>query len=467
LKKNLKPECLDNLIHSFANHLIEREAEVRPRKNKRSVSEHEKFLLSTRWLCKKLLLADASYKGASIRISRDKNRYKAGRYVPKGISHKVTIEGVLELMHILGYVELTDRGHFSRDTGKGGQTRYRPTDAFRKHFEVDHSTLPKLLVGYEDTDPIVVQVASERRVKWKDGKPKFITIKVRKEYKDNVRTQDWKQNLTIINDCIKRHWADLYLTDADLLKLNKQLIKDKDHDYSPIQLHRQTLRRIFISDAFNEGGRFYGAWWHNIPSAYRAFITIDGKFTDEFDYGRLHPTILYAEKGLSIDDDAYDIGIGSEHRDVIKQAFNAMVQMNKPSNTPPREIDFKSTGKTWKEIRDLILEKHEPIADCFFCGMGNKLQFKDSRLAEQVMLRFAKQDIPVLPVHDSFIIIRGLYSELVNVMNEEFAKMFKMSVDIGDSAKVVPVSFNPEEIDVGWLLSERDKYGSWSDRNPL
>lgn len=458
---------LEKQLHSFANHLIEREAEIRSRKNKRSVSEHEKFLLSTRWLCKKLLLADASYKSASIRISRDKNRYKAGRYVPEGISHKVTIEGVLDLMHILGFVELTDRGHFSRDTGKGGQTRYRPTDAFRKHFEVDHSTLPKLLVGHEDTDPIVLQKTITREVVDKDGVASTIKEKKKLPYNDTPSIIAWRDNLIVINDCIKRHWADLYLTDADLLKLNKQLIKDEDHDYSPIQLHRATLRRIFNSDAFNEGGRFYGAWWHNIPSAYRAFITIDGKFTDEFDYGRLHPTILYAEKGLSIDDDAYDIGIGSEHRDVVKQAFNAMVQMKKPSNTPPREIDFKSTGKTWKEIRDRILEKHEPIADCFFFGMGNKLQFKDSQLAEQVMLRFATQDIPVLPVHDSFIIIRGLYSELVNVMNEEFAKMFKMSVDIGDSAKVVPVSFNPEEVDVEWILSEKDKYGSWSDRNPL
>ena len=38
---------LNQQIQTFAMHLIEREAEVRPRKNKRSVSEHEKFLLST------------------------------------------------------------------------------------------------------------------------------------------------------------------------------------------------------------------------------------------------------------------------------------------------------------------------------------------------------------------------------------------------------------------------------------
>ena len=199
----------------------------------------------------------------------------------------------------------------------------------------------------------------------------------------------------------------------------------------------------------------------------RAFITIDGKFTDEFDYGRIHPTILYADKGIVLEEDAYDIGIGEEHRDIVKQSFNAMVQAKSKLTIPPKDIDWKSTGKTWKQLRQLILDKHEPIKDSFFCGMGNRLQFRDSQLAEQIMLHFAKRDIPVLPVHDSFIIIRGLYSELVNVMHDEFEKMFGAPINIDDSAKVTPVSLPPEYVDVDWIISETDKYGSWTDRNPL
>jgi len=83
------------------------------------------------------------------------------------------------------------------------------------------------------------------------------------------------------------------------------------------------------------------------------------------------------------------------------------------------------------------------------------------------MLWFAKQDIPVLPVHDSFIIKRSRYSELIKAMHEEFEKMFGMPINIGDSAKVNPVSFAPENVDVDWIISETDKNGSWTDRNPL
>ena len=144
-----------------------------------------------------------------------------------------------------------------------------------------------------------------------------------------------------------------------------------------------------------------------------------------------------------------------------------MVQAKSKLTTPSKNVDWKSTGKTWKELRQLILDKHERIKDSFFCGMGNRLQFKDSLLAEQIMLHFAKRDIPVLPVHDSFIIIRGLYSELVEAMHNEFEKMFHMPINIDDSAKVIPVSFPPEDVDVDWIISETDEYRSWADRNPL
>jgi hypothetical protein len=168
-----------------------------------------------------------------------------------------------------------------------------------------------------------------------------------------------------------------------------------------------------------------------------------------------------------LEGDAYDIGIGKEHRDIVKQSFNAMVQAKSKLTTPPKDIDWKSTGKTWKELRQLILDKHEPIKGSFFFGMGNRLQFRDSQLAEEIMLRFAKQDIPVLPVHDSFIIIRGLYSELVDAMHEEFEKMFGVSINIDDSAKASLVSFPPEDIDVDWIISETDKHSNFTARNPL
>ena len=81
------------------------------------------------------------------------------------------------------------------------------------------------------------------------------------------------------------------------------------------------------------------------------------------------------------------------------------------------------------------------------------------------MLHFTKRDIPILPVHDSFIITSGLYSELVDVMHDEFEKMFGVPINIDDSAKVLPISFPPEAVDVEWIISETDRYLNWEEYN--
>ena len=366
-----------------------------------------------------------------------------------------------------GFVREVRKGSYNRTKGEGEQTRIAAKARLVDWFAVDPALLPKALVGCEDTDPLVVQVTGKRKGKNRNGKEVTFKTKTLKPYTDDANTNQMRDNLNIINDCLKRHQSDLYLTDDEWVKLQRSLVGDKKYDYAPVRLHRQTIRRIFNSTSFDTGGRFYGGWWQNIPSAYRGLITIDGKRTAEFDYGRLHPTMLYAQEGLALLEDAYDIGIGTEHRDVIKQLFNAMVQMEKPQDRPPRDVKFSQTGKTWKQLRDLILEKHEPIRNKFFCDMGNTLQFKDSQIAEKVMLYFSKRDVPVLPVHDSFIITGGLFSDLINVMHDEFEKMFGVPISIDNSAKVIPVSFPPEDVDVDWVMSEADEYKTWTHRNPI
>ena len=81
------------------------------------------------------------------------------------------------------------------------------------------------------------------------------------------------------------------------------------------------------------------------------------------------------------------------------------------------------------------------------------------------MLHFGQRDVPILPVHDSFIITRGLFSELVDVMHVEFEKMFVVPIKIDDSAKAIPINFPPEAVDVKWIISETDRYSNWQQRN--
>jgi hypothetical protein len=73
---------------------------------------------------------------------------------------------------------------------------------------------------------------------------------------------------------------------------------------------------------------------------------------------------------------------------------------------------------TFDQLQERIKAKHEPIAIFFFTGAGLRLQYRDSCIAEKVMMHFAKQGMPCLSVHDSFIVQERYARELEAVMRE-------------------------------------------------
>ena len=115
----------------------------------------------------------------------------------------------------------------------------------------------------------------------------------------------------------------------------------------------------------------------------------------------------------------------------------------------------------------MIMNRHDPIKHMFFCGMRNNLQYRDSMIPEQVMLHFAKNDIPVLLVHDSFIIQVGLFIDLLEVMEKEFKKQIGVPIDIRSAEKSVRVRTRDNEDLVGYILNEMEEFSDWTARNPL
>ena len=64
------------------------------------------------------------------------------------------------------------------------------------------------------------------------------------------------------------------------------------------------------------------------------------------------------------------------------------------------------------------------------------------------MHHFANRNVPVLRVHESFLITSGLFSKLLEVIHKEFEKMSPLPIKINDNAKVTPISFPIENVDV-------------------
>jgi len=64
--------------------------------------------------------------------------------------------------------------------------------------------------------------------------------------------------------------------------------------------------------------------------------------------------------------------------------------------------------------------------------MGLQLQYLDSQIAEAVMLILMKQDVPCLPIHDSFIVPRDKAAQLRQAMQVAFADIMGAQATLKD-----------------------------------
>ena len=279
-------------------------------------------------------------------------------------------------------------------------------------------------------------------------------------------------NLLLINKCLKAHYPDIRIRDDEWLPLQERIMADPKKQ--PVDLTRRKLVRIFSEGRFDKGGRFYRGWWDNVPSEYRKYITIDGKRTCEYDYSQLNPHMVYFRKGAKMgDEDAYGRVFDGEHRDLVKEAFNAMIQASTELTHKPRKLDLSEVDLDWASLKQAILDAHKPIADVFFQGHGNELQYTDSCIAETVMLQFIKSDdAPVLPVHDSFIMHHAYgeeLGELEEAMRRAFYGHFKKDINIkSEIGFMLPSSFDGKEwndLNFEEQIQGPPEYSQWEDRN--
>ena len=99
--------------------------------------------------------------------------------------------------------------------------------------------------------------------------------------------------------------------------------------------------------------------------------------------------------------------------------------------------------------------------------MGNQLQFEDSKVAEHVMLSFTKEDIPILPVHDSFLVQVGYQARLIDTMSDAFQAAYGVAIDVSDSAKFLPMDFSrSDEVNVAAIVQNMDEYAAYWQETP-
>ena len=219
------------------------------------------------------------------------------------------------------------------------------------------------------------------------------------------------------------------------------------------------LQRKFNNSTFTDGGRFYWSPVQSLPKDLRSHLTINGESVVEHDYSCFHPSILYHRRGLDVPARPYLFEDGDPLRCLAKVLLNTLINADSYqqalisvcksltedtklngmadalahsrfaascSGQSPNKKRYASVLALYHELRAY----HIPIQEDLNSGAGIKLQRIDSDIASEIMWHFTQQGIPLLPVHDSFIIAERHSDELKAVMAEAYFRRFERPITI-------------------------------------
>lgn len=369
------------------------------------------------------------------------------------------------------------RGFSDRVTRVGRVTKIRATPALI-------SMLPNFGLGPPNGDgtsfagvAFLRRAGNEEIIRLKNESKKLIP------YDDIELTRVMRTRLAAWNRFASFHWIDLAVPNTD--HVGYLTPKDSNLDDEPTETQRRNfghklpdftanrLYRIFNQSSFEIAGRMYGGWWQSLSKAFRSRITINEQPTREVDFSGMHIALLYAEEGVALQGDPYEIeGIDRSYRPVVKQTFLTMINAltGQQTKQPPRN----TLPMDWDSLQTKIRQRHEPIRRHFNSDAGRRLQRIDSEIAERIMIRMGQRGVLVLPVHDSFVAPHTCTDDLKSEMARAFSEMSGSTA----GTEIVPsffdhdnyestddVDLTPEE--VVWTVFDNQAFGYsnyWSRR---
>jgi hypothetical protein len=328
--------------------------------------------------------------------ARDNNHYSRVRwYVPDFYRLRVVIEAVGRLQS----AGLIEHQRTKPSPRARYRSRLRPVEGLRATI----CKLPTTATHFDRRQSIVLRGA--------DGHP--------------VPYPESEQVYAMRKDVIAHN---TFLQGFDITLVHPQACYDAQGylviDGRRLNPNRITYYRIF-NGRFARGGRWYGPWWQNVPSRCRAGIRINGEPTYEPDIPGCHMRLLCARAGVKLGaGDPYE-GLDLPRKDV-KLAINVM--LNAPSWPRARAAlianlsdDYGPTVGAQVEKLRTAIQRRFPALDPFWnTGYGLTLQRIDADICERLQRRLRHHGVPVLSVHDSFVVPQSALELTIGTMNEEF-----------------------------------------------
>ena len=189
--------------------------------------------------------------------------------------------------------------------------------------------------------------------------------------------------------------------------------------------------RLIYSGGPLLGGRVYTRF-QNMPKAVRAELTINGQPTVELDFKANHLMMLVALSGLKPPEDPYltIAHLAGQSRETVKKFINKCIG----AGDATKAFNACKKDRVNKELfLKLVAATNIAFPDVpLYQGFGIYLQSLEGQVALNIMAEGARNGIPVLPVHDSFITTKNNELWLRNQM----MKQWKQQVDTPYETKV-------------------------------
>lgn len=358
-------------------------------------------------------------------VSRNVNSFKPrSRYNELNISKKI-----LEIIDKLEENNLIHQvvGFNDRHSGIGRTTRIWPTAKLSSMFSIAKFG-PEYVKPHPDREVIVLRDIDPDTGKQFD-----------KEYDDTHQIESMRSLVRDYNDLLSRTFIDIPVLDQSYIDLGKGIDGRVRRLY--VNQGDKFTRRIFNRGSFDKGGRFWGGWWQRSPKEWRHQIFMNDQPISEVDYSGLHLVMLYAWEGIDywndVGKDPYQIDVkGYEDRpdearslckSLILVALNAANDRSAfqafRSDAEAGSPEKKMTDAELAEVLNELKRLHKPVAGKFASDAGIDLMNLDAKITEEILSYFVNQDIPVLSIHDSYLVPMGMEKLLKEQMQTAFGKV--------------------------------------------
>lgn len=250
------------------------------------------------------------------------------------------------------------------------------------------------------------------------------------DYKDEdfPEAEKCRKQVKIINDMLHNT--------GDLLTLEGQA----HHD----QRKRHLVRR-FTHSCTESGGRLWeGFWLSGMKREERpVMLRLNGEPTVELDFSSMVVRLAYiiAEKPAPTGDQYSIPGLDSESRDGIKRVMATLLfDSSRNRDRFPKDVAKLFTGKDqkkgWSHVYKAIRSHHYELRAYLDRGLGHYIQFLESQVMVNILVRCAMKGMVALPIHDALVVPQSQAYRVQGIMGQTVRYMFGREASIPVMVKI-------------------------------